>query len=364
MQVDLFKPYKIKNLELKNRFMRSATWDGTADETGAATNASIDIYNRLGQGGVGLIVTGFAFVTPLGQAMPGQYSVHSDDIIPGLSKLVQAAHSGGAKIAMQIVHAGIGSVYLQHNKITCQAVSPMPDLERPHSEMADSEIEDIISGFAEAALRAKNAGFDAVQLHGAHGYLMSQFLSPVNNLRTDKWGGSAENRRRFHIEVIHKVRQSVGPDFPLLIKFGVMDDAQGGLSLSEGLETARHMVTEGIDAIEISGGVGSSALGADESVLENPFYRERAAAVKKAVSVPVMVVAGIRSLGLSQNIVDSGDADMISMCRPFIREPGLINRWQSENSKPARCISCRKCMAITLKNKRLECAQERRLQKN
>jgi len=359
MPADLFKPYKIKNLELKNRFMRSATWDGTADETGAATDASVDIYSQLGQGGVGLIVTGFAFVTPLGQAMPGQYGVHSDEMMPGLNRLVQAAHTGGAKIALQIVHAGIGSVYLPHNNIACQAVSPMPNLERPHKEMSESEIEDIISGFAAAALRAKNAGFDAVQLHGAHGYLMSQFLSPVNNLRTDRWGGSAKNRRRFHIEVIRKVRQAVGPDLPLLIKFGVMDDAQGELPLSEGLETAQQMVAEGIDAIEISGGVGSSALGANESVPENPYYRERAAAVKKAVSVPVMVVAGIRSLELSQNIVDSGDADMISMCRPFIREPDLINRWQSDDRKPARCVSCRKCMAATVKNKRLECAQER-----
>ena len=363
MPQDLFKPYRIGSLELQNRFVRSATWDGTADESGAVTDASIDIYDRLGRGGVGLIVTGFAFVTPLGQAMPGQYGAHSDDMIPALSKLVQAAHSGGAKIALQIVHAGIGSVYLPHNNIACQAVSPMPNLDRPHREMSDSEIEDIISGFAAAALRAKNAGFDAVQLHGAHGYLMSQFLSPVNNHRADKWGGSAENRRRFHIEVIRKVRQAVGPKFPLLIKFGVMDDAQGGVSLDEGLETARHMEAEGIDAIEVSGGIGSPALVADESNPEQAYYRERAATVKKAVSVPVMVVAGIRSLELSQNIVDSDDADMISMCRPFIREPGLINRWQRGKSAPAKCVSCRKCMAATLKNKLLECAQERRLQK-
>ena len=364
MPVDLFKPYRIANLELKNRFVRSATWDATADESGAVTDASVDIYNRLGEGGVGLIVTGFAFVTPLGQAMPGQYGAHSDDMIPGLSKLAQAAHTGGAKIALQIVHAGIGSIYLQHNNTPCQAVSPMPDIERPHREMSDSEIDDIISGFAAAALRAKSAGFDAVQLHGAHGYLMSQFLSPLQNRRTDKWGGSAENRRRFYMEVIRRVRQAVGPGYPLLIKFGVMDDAQGGLPLSEGLETAQRMEAEGIDAIEVSGGIGSPALVADESAPEQPYYRERAAAVKKAVSVPVMVVAGIRSLKLAQNIMDSGDADMISMCRPFIREPGLISRWQSGKSEPARCVSCSKCFAATLKNKRLECAQKRRLKNN
>ncbi|MFC1978720.1 NADH:flavin oxidoreductase [Chloroflexota bacterium] len=361
MQVDLFKPYRIGSLEVKNRFVRSATWDASADETGAVTDASIDIYNRLGQGGVGLIVTGFAFVTPLGQAMPGQYGAHSDDMIPGLSKLVQAAQRGGAKIALQIVHAGIASSYLQHNKIPCQAVSPVPELKRPHRDMSDNEIEEITSAFATAALRAKNAGFDAVQLHGAHGYLMTQFLSPLRNHRSDRWGGNADNRRRFHIEVIHKVRQALGPKFPLLIKFGVMDDAQDGVSLNEGLETARHMVVEGIDAMEISGSVGSPAVVANESVPEHPYHRERASAVKKAVGVPVMVVAGIRSMKLALNIVDGGDADMISMCRPFIREPGLINRWQSGDREPAKCISCSKCFASTLKSKQIECAQEHRL---
>jgi len=364
MQVDLFKPYKIGSLEVKNRFVRSATWDATANDSGAVTDASIDIYNRLGEGGVGLIVTGFAFVTPLGQAIPGQYGAHSDDMIPGLSKMAQAAQRGGAKIALQIVHAGIASSYLQHNKIPCQAVSPMPDLERPHREMSDGEIEDIIAGFAGAASRAKVAGFDAVQLHGAHGYLMTQFLSPLRNRRTDKWGGNAENRRRFHIKVVQRIRQTVGAEFPLMIKFGVMDDAPDGLSLDEGLEAARRMEAEGIDAIEISSGVGSPAVVTDESVQEHPYHRERANAVKKAVSVPVMVVAGIRSLKLAQNIVDSGDADLISMCRPFIREPGLINRWQRGDREPARCISCNKCFAATLKNKRLVCARERLLQKS
>jgi len=359
MPVDLFKPYKIGSLKIKNRFVRSATWDGTADDSGEVTDASVDIYTELGQGGVGLVVTGFAFVTPLGQAIPGQYGAHSDNMTPSLSRLVQAAHAGGAKIALQIVHAGTASSYLQHHKITCQAVSSMPGLERPHREMSDSEIEGIISGFAAAALRAKEAGFDAVQLHGAHGYLMSQFLSPVSNLRTDKWGGSAENRRRFHIEVIRRIRQTVGNEFPLLIKFGVMDDAENGLSLSEGLETAQRMVAVGINTIEIRGGVGSPPLGADESTPEQSYYRERAAAVKKALSVPVVVVARIRSLELSQNIVDSGDADMISMCRPFIREPGLINRWQSGDTKSARCISCRKCFNIALRTKRIECALEK-----
>ena len=361
MSTDLFEPYRIGRLELRNRFVRSATWDATADSSGAVTNGSVTLYRELGQGGVGLIVSGYAFVSPLGQARRGQYGVHTDDMIPGLRRLVQAAHQGDAKIALQVHHAGINSDYLRRKGITPLAVSRMHEISRPHREMTDEEIEAILSDFASAALRAREAGFDAVQLHGAHGYLISQFLSPLFNLRTDRWGGSAENRRRFHLEVIQKVRQAAGADFPLMIKFGVQDEKGGGLSLSEGLETARQMVEKGIDAIEVSAGVGTSIQATREGAPERAYFRERAAAVKRAVTVPVMLVGGIRSLEMAKSIVDSGDADLISMCRPFIREPSLVARWQRGEVGPAKCISCNKCFAIVGEGEPLECGEERRL---
>jgi len=363
MSTDLFKPYKIGRLELRNRFVRSATWDGTADSSGAVTDNSVALYQELGQGGVGLIVSGFAFISPLGQAVPGQYGVHTNDMIPGLRRLVVVAHQGGAKIALQIVHAGINSPYLNRRGMTPLAVSRMPETSNPHREMTDEEIEDIVSDFASAAVRAREAGFDAVQLHGVHGYLMCQFLSPLYNLRADRWGGNKENRRRFHLEVLQKVRKAVGADFPLIIKYGVQDDREGGLSFSEGLATVQQMVEKGIDAIEISDGVGFSAQIVTEGDPERVYFRERAAAVKQAVTVPVMVVGGIRSLEMAKNIVASGDADLISMCRPFIREPGLVARWQRGEIGPARCISCRKCFAIAGKGEPLECGEERRLGK-
>lgn len=358
MSIDLFESYRIGRLELRNRLVRSATWDATADSSGAVTNGSVPLYRELGQGGVGLIVSGYAFVSPLGQAAQGQYGAHTDDMVPGLHRLVQAAHQGGAKIALQVVHAGINSAYLRRKGVTTLAVSRMPQISTPHREITDEEIEAVISDFVSAAVRAREAGFDAVQFHGAHGYLMSQFLSPLFNLRTDKWGGSAENRRRFHLEVIRRVRQALGDDFPVMIKFGVQDDSEGGLPLSEGLETAQQMVENGIDAIEVSAGVGASARATREG---DPYFRERAAAVKRAVTVPVMVVGGIRSLEMAKSIVDSGDADLISMCRPFIREPGLVARWQRGEGEPARCISCSKCHAIVGRGETLECGEERRL---
>ncbi|MDY6916340.1 MAG: NADH:flavin oxidoreductase [Chloroflexota bacterium] len=361
MPVDLFAPFAIGRLELRNRFVRSATWDGTADESGAVTDASVALYRRLAEGGVGLIVTGYAFVSPLGQAAQGQYGAHSDDMIPGLRRLAAAAHEGGARIALQIVHAGINSHYLPGLGIPTLAVSSMPDTRTAHREMTDEDIEGIIADFAAAAVRGREAGFDAVQLHGAHGYLMSQFLSPPYNRRDDRWGGSPENRRRFHLEVTREARQAVGADYPLMIKLGVLDGAEGGLPLTEGVGTARALVQQGIDAIEVSAGFGGSIRPARAGDPEQPYFRDEAAAVKRAVSVPVIAVGGIRSLETAQSIVDSGEADMVSMCRPFIREPDLVARWQRGDGGPSRCQSCGRCFGVIVRDRTLDCAQERRL---
>ena len=358
----LFEPFVIGELELRNRFIRSATWDATADNSGVVTNNSVALYRTLGQGQIGLIVTGFAFVSSHGQSVPSQYGVHNDDMIPGLRRLVQVVHEGGSKIALQIAHAGINSRYLSASGIVPLAVSAIPELDKPHREMTGEEIESIVADFVAAAVRGREAGFDAIQLHGAHGYLMSQFLSPLFNHRTDKWGGSAEKRRTFHLEVIQKVRQTLGADFPLMIKLGVKDDKDGGLTLRESVAAAQQMECSGIDAIEVS--TGSNAFThtipvLKKGALERTYFRKRAATVKRAVDVPVMVVAGIRSLEVARDIVDSGDADFISMCRPFIREPHLITRWQAEETGPARCISCNRCTHSIARGGLLRCGQEK-----
>ena len=357
----LFEPCMIGGLELKNRFVRSATWDATADVSGAVTPNSVALYEELGKGNIGLIVSGYAFVSAHGQANPGQYGIHNDDMIAGMRRMAKAAHRDGTKIALQIVHAGINSGYLVQKGATLLAFSKMADMNRPHREMTEEDIEGIIADFAKAAVRGREAGFDAVQLHGAHGYLMSQIQSPLFNQRTDRWGGNAENRRRFHLEVVRRIRQAIGDDFPLFIKFGVMDDRTGGLTLDEGIETSRQMVSAGLDAIEVSAGVGQPVQTAKEGDPERTPFRERAAAVKKAVEVPVIVVAGIRTLETAEDIVTSGDADMVSMCRPFIREPGLLVRWQKGDRAKAKCISCNRCFPIVARGEPLECGEERRL---
>ena len=357
----LFEPITIGGLELKNRFMRSATWDATADETGMVTDKSVELYKRLGEGGIGLVVSGFAFVSPLGQAVLAQYGIYTDEMIPGLRRMVEATRNDGTKVAIQIVHSGINSGYLGGQGIESLALSSIPEINRPHREMKEDDIEGIIDDFIAAAVRAREAGFDAIQLHGAHGYLMSQAESPLFNQRTDRWGGSPENRRRFHLEVIRRIRKAIGVDFPLLIKFGVMDDREGGLTLDEGIETARQMATAGIDAIEISAGVGQSIRTAREGDPELTPFRERASRVKHEISTPVILVSGIRTLETAKDIVESGDADIISMSRPFIREPELVARWQRGEQVPAKCISCSRCLRIVGRGEPLECNEERSL---
>jgi 2,4-dienoyl-CoA reductase-like NADH-dependent reductase (Old Yellow Enzyme family) len=345
-------------MELPNRIMRSATWDATADASGAVTDKSIELYSVLGKGEIGLIVSGHMFASPHGQATPGQYGIHHDDLVPGLKRMTDAAHGGGSKIAVQVAHSGFNSGYLRNRRIFPLAVSYLPDSRHLHTQMTEEIIESIINDFVAAAVRGREAGFDAVQLHGAHGYLISQFLTPIFNKRTDKLGGNPDNRRRFPLEVIRRVRSALGDGFPLLIKLGVRDYREGGVSLAEGVETARQMVENGLDAIEVSAGVGRGVHTTDPEEPERAYFREESAAVKKAVGVPVAEVGGIRTIPLANEIIESGDADIISISRPFIREPGLVPRWKSGDTSAAKCISCNRCFEPVSKGQPLHCLQE------
>ena len=360
MKTELFEPFDTGGLRLANRFVRSATWDATADDNGNVTEETIAVYDTLGSSGIGLIITGYAFVSPIGKAATRQISAHTDTMIPGLRRITEAAHQRNSKIVLQIAHSGTNAAFrARDEEVELLAVAEQPDVNRPYREMDEEDIQETMQEFARAAARAKEAGFDGVQLHGAHGYLMSQFQSPIINHRRDKWGGTAENRRRFHLDVLHEIRKKVGVDFPLMIKYGLVDYDDGGLSLSEGLETVRLMVDAGIDAVEISAASGPGLLKSQESGdAGHVYFRESTAAVKKIVNVPVMMVGGIRSLETAQDIVDKGDADLISMCRPFIREPDLLSRWAKEDRSQARCISCFKCLGIAIRGEPLRCAEE------
>lgn len=359
--MDPFEPCRIAGMQMKNRFVRSATWDAAADTSFRVTDAALSLYRELGRGDIGLVVSGFAFVSASGQAAIQQYGIYDDSHIPGLRRMVAEAHRGGTKIGVQIGNGGINLGLLPRREgVVHRAVSPVPEIDRPHRQMTDEEIEETIDDFAAAAVRGREAGFDAVQLHGAHAYMMCQFQSPIFNRRTDRWGGTAENRRRFHLEVIRRVRRAVGNDFPLLAKYGLMDERSGGLTLEEGLETVKQMVAAGLDAIEISTGVGNACPGVRRGQEATPF-RGHAAIVKRNVDVPVIMVAGVRRLETARDIIASGDADMVALSRPFIREPGLVARWRRGGIRPATCISCNRCLALSARGEPLECGEDRRL---
>ncbi|NVN91607.1 MAG: NADH:flavin oxidoreductase [Desulfuromonadales bacterium] len=358
----LFEKTEIKSMELANRFVRSATWEGMAGTDGSCTQGLIDVTAGLAEGGVGLIITGHAYVSPEGQAGPWQIGVHSDEMLPGLTRMAAAVHGAGGKIALQIAHAGC---YGFASGTGIEAVGPSPCIAEKTPtcrELTHEEIGAICAAFGRAAVRAKEAGFDAVQIHSAHGYLLSEFLSPFFNRRNDEYGGSIENRARIVLKVLHSVRSAVGEDYPVLIKLNSQDFIDGGLAVEEMLVVASLLEKAGVDAIEMSGGTiyASGEYSAIRTgVLSKPeeegYYRDAAARFKAALSVPLMLVGGVRSFEVAEALVNDGKADYISLCRPLIREPGLVNRWRSGDRRKAGCLSENACFGPLMKGEGLCC---------
>ena len=362
----LFEPMKIGRLRLRNRFVRSATYDGCADKAGHVTDQQIHLYEELAKGGVGLIVSGIASVHPSGRISAFQNIISDDSAIPGLKKLVDAVNSHGAGIALQLFHGGRESaVYQRHKRSEAVAPSvisndPYCDLE--YRTMTEDEIIEVIGAFGDAAVRARAAGFDAVQIHGAHAYLPSQFLSPFTNHRTDAWGGSPENRLRFLHEIYKDVLKKVGDDYPVMIKIGVADGFPEGLQFSEGKAAAVLCANWGFDAIEISQGLRGKRYGQTEfrtkikSSEQEGYFRPWCKEIKEAVDIPVMMVGGLRSFEMMAEAIRNREADFISLCRPLIREPDMIGRWEKGEGDAPSCVSCNLCFEALLKGMPLHCA--------
>ncbi len=351
----LFEPVKIGNIKTKNRFIRSATYFALADDEGFIGEPSASLMKRLAEGGVGLIITGYAYISKSGQSFVDMNGIHTDEHIEGYKKMTRAVHDAGGRIVMQIAHCGSGSETTARSGGDYMAVSvteKMPDYGNPAREMTEEDIQGIIDAFGQAARRVEEAGFDGVQIHGAQGYLVSQFLTPRSNLRRDKWGGSLENRMRFVVEVARSIKQSVSSDFPVMIKLGCRDylDDGVGLTIEEGAQVARTLEKEGVAFIEISNGFQDDAyrkkrLGITSSEKE-AYYLNDVRVVRKMTSGPLSIVGGMRSLPVMEAVINSGAADCISICRPLIREPGLIKRWWKGDTRPAGCISCSGCFNV------------------
>jgi 2,4-dienoyl-CoA reductase-like NADH-dependent reductase (Old Yellow Enzyme family) len=345
----LFEPAKIGNIEVRNRFIRSATYFGLANEDGTIGEPSINLIKTLAENDVGLVITGNTYVHKSGQRFPNANCIHTDDHIPGFKKMARAVHEAGGRVVMQIGHNGIQAKMAAQSGEDYFAVSltdNMPDFGRAPKEMDEEDIAGLIDAFAQAARRTQEAGFDGVQIHGSHGYLVNQFLSPLTNRRSDRWGGAIENRMRFAVEVTRAIRNQTGEDYPVMIKLGCrdyqIDDA--GQTAEEGALTAKTLGEEGVCLVELSYGVMDPGLrrmimGITSPDREGVFLAE-ARAVRDATNVPIALVTGFRSLPVMEEAIQSGVADFISLCRPLIREPGLIKRWKQGDIRPADCISC------------------------
>jgi 2,4-dienoyl-CoA reductase-like NADH-dependent reductase (Old Yellow Enzyme family) len=361
----LFEESTLKGMHLSNRFVRSATWEGMAANDGAVTPKLIETMNALAGGGVGLIISSHAYVRPEGQAGPWQLGVYKDELIPGLREMAASVHERGGRIVMQLSHAGNFAA----EKLIGQPPLVVSDFEglaqSPRKEITARDIREIVSAFGDAAGRAKAAGFDGVQIQSAHGYLLSQFLSPAFNRRSDEYGGSASNRARIHLEVYRTIREVVGNDYPVLIKMNCRDFDENGLSLDDSVLAAGLLADAGLDAIEVSGGLltggalrpSRSGINSEE---KEAYFKEELRSFRKAVSIPLILVGGIRSFEVAERLVDDAMADYISMCRPFIREPDLINRWKAGDHRKAECKSDNLCYEPGREGKGIYCvAMER-----
>lgn len=368
----LFTSAKISSLKIDNRFVRSATYDGGADKGGFVSDWQIDLYSALAKGQVGLIVIGVVNVNSAGKISPTQNALSDDKFIPGLQRLADTVHAKNSKLAVQLFHAG-REAFRRMELLGMRAIAPSeiksgedPYFEGNCREMKEEEIWATVEAFGQAARRAKEAGCDAVQIHGAHAYLLSQFLSPQSNKRKDNWGGSLENRLRLHGEIYRTVRAEVGPDYPVMIKLGVEDGFPGGLKFQEGLEAAVQLAEIGYDCLEVSQGLRGRDYGQTEvrdkivKKEREAYFREWTREVKKRVRVPVMMVGGLRSLDLMEEIVAGDEADFISLSRPLIREPDLVASWQADQSHRSTCISCNKCWEHILTGARLQCMAQRK----
>jgi 2,4-dienoyl-CoA reductase-like NADH-dependent reductase (Old Yellow Enzyme family) len=343
----LFTPAKIGNLTLPNRLIRSATAECMADAEGVPRPELADFYRELARGGVGLIITGHMYVHPSGNAHEGMTGVYSDELVPHLAGLAGAVHEEGGLVAVQINHGGMHSDAETVSETLAPSASSASFLERPAREMTLDEIAEMIEAYGQAARRVKEAGFDAVQIHGAHGYLVSQFLSPFTNRRSDEWGGDLEGRMRFLGAVSGAVRVQVGLDYPVFIKLGMWDAVEGGLTPSEGAQVAGALADMGLDGLEISGGLsGGTDLNTRKgvrSVEDEAYFRHLAQAARGTTDLPIALVGGFRTREVMDEVLEAGDADFIAMCRPLICEPDLPNLMRKGLQERSRCISANLC---------------------
>lgn len=324
----IFEPVKMNHIELKNRLFRSATWEGIANRDGSVTKEAYEIYEELAKGGVGAIITGFTSVALHDYYFDGMMRLCDDALVPEYKKLTDIIHAEGIPVITQLA---LGAYYREINGRYMQAE---PD------DMTKDEIQFVIRQFIDAAVRAEKAGFDGVQIHAAHFFFLSRFISPAVNHRSDEYGGSTENRGRILIDILKGIRREV-PNLHITIKINSSDFTYGGLEWSECLAVCKLLDQACIDSIEISG--NGTSVGGIKAHVNEGYFVPAAAEIAKAVSCPVIVVGGFRSLDVMEEVLNKTNIELISLSRPLLREPDLPNKMKADPAVISKCVSCNAC---------------------
>lgn len=353
----IFEPVKINSLELKNRIIRSATWMKSAEEDGSLNEQTLKIYEDLAKGGTGLIVTGYSYILQEEKPNPNMLGIYSDHLIEGHKKLTSIVHKHNAKVALQIVYGGSASAHPNAKEMTFIGPSAVENVMTgiTPKEGTHYDFKRITKAYGDAAYRAKLAGYDAVQFHAAHGYFLSMILTPYLNRRTDEYGGDIHGRARLLYEIVQEVRNRVGADFPVMIKINYDDllNEGEGITFEEAQQVCQRLDEIGIDLIELSAGNLSVKPDLDlvrtklNSLDSQSYYRDAAYKISGQVKAAVSFVGGNRTPELMEQILNESDVQFISLSRPFITEPDLVNKWKEDKSYKARCISCNHCWDTT-----------------
>nr|WP_086940820.1 NADH:flavin oxidoreductase [Thaumasiovibrio occultus] len=346
----LFEETRIGNMVLKNRFVRSATWENMATEDGHMTDKLYAVYEELAQGEVGLIVTGYANIVAEEKPNAGMMGIYDDSFIPEYQKLTDLVHQYGSKIVKQIAYGGTKTTYEVGERIIF-APSEVAELgtQTLGKAMSQADIDYIIAAFAKASLRAKQAGFDGVEIHAAHTYLIGQFLSPYYNRRDDNYGGSLDNRMRFLLEIYAATRQLVGEDFPILIKLTASEFFNGGITFDETRAVCKKLEEVGADAIVVSGNIhGKASTMVGESfdgytLREEGYFVEYGDVISREIAIPVITVGGLTNLAAIEEIADTTNIQYFALSRPLLSEPHLVKRWKDGDDAAVECERCSKC---------------------
>ncbi len=346
----LFTETRIGKMRLKNRFIRSATWENMATEDGHMTDKLYAIYEELAKGEVGLIVTGYANIVEEEKPNAGMMGMYNDSFIDEYKKLTELVHRNDAKIVMQLAYGGTKTT---HNVGKRMIYAPSEVCERGTQTlgkaMTKDEIDYIIKAFAQASRRAQQSGFDGVEIHAAHSYLINQFLSPYYNQRQDEYGGSLDNRIRFLVEIYAEIRKLVGNEYPILVKLTASEFFDGGLTFDETRIICKKLAAIGVDAIIISGNIhGKASTMIGESfdgynIQQQGYFHEYGQVISAEVNVPIITVGGLSDISAIEEIANTTNIQCFAISRPLLAEPHLIKRWKEGNRAPVDCERCSKC---------------------